>query len=267
MMEPALEERENSTETVFEEREDLPLPRSKLYFPLPASAKLEAPFAYGSLRHYEEQAMLKGRDVFALSGLEPVPGCAAGWSGDATCADVLVVFPGAGAWFGVVENTLALGGDEESGTYLRYIDWARERGLGVAVLCPCLPKYAEKERAYALHVRRVLPLVAQRWPASSSPLLLLGYSLGGKFLLKSVRRELAGRRVRIALVDSVCHEPRHLERLGRGAEVTHFSCEQGKEEPGCRTVYCGTAEHRLAVGAAFPLVTEWLLPNAGCVTL
>jgi hypothetical protein len=266
-MEGELEDRKREDQVPFEEREDLPLPRSKLYVPLDASAELEVPFAWSSLRHYEEQAMLKGRDVFARSGLEPVPGCAAGWGGEAACcADVLVVFPGAGAWFGVVENTLALAGDDDGGTYLRYIAWARQRGLSVVVLCPCLPKYAEKERAYALHAQRVLPLVARRWPASR--LLLLGYSLGGKYLLKSVGRELAGRSVRVALVDSVCHQAKHLARLGpRGAEVAHFTCEAGREEPGCRTVYCGTAEHRLAVGAAFPLVTEWLLPEARCATM
>jgi hypothetical protein len=249
----------------LEEREDLPLPRSKLYFPMPSSAKFEEPFVYGSLKHYEEQAMLKGRDVLARSLLEPIPDCAAAWAGEATCAHVLVIFPGAGAWFGVVESTLALSGDEDAGTYLRYIRWARERGLGVAVLNPCLPKYADKERAYALHASRVLPLIAQRWPASRQ--LLLGYSLGGKYLLESVGREFAGREVRIALIDSVCHEAEHIEQLDPAVEVMHFACVLEHEVSHCRTEYCGTAEHRMAVGTAFPLVTKWLLPDASCVTM
>jgi hypothetical protein len=97
--------------------------------------------------------------------------------------------------------------------------------------------------------------------------LLLGYSLGGKHLLESVGRELAGREVRIALIDSVCHEAEHMERLDRAVEVMHFACVPGHEVSNCRTEYCGTTEHRMAVGAAFPLVTKWLLPDASCVAL
>jgi hypothetical protein len=148
-------------ETPLEEREHLPLPRSRLYFSMPSSARLVVPFAYGTLRHYEEQAMLKGRDVLARSLLEAIPGCAAAWAGDASCAHVLVIFPGAGAWFGVVESTLALAGDEEAGTYLRYIRWARA-GPGSGGAQP-VPPQVRRQGASVRESRSAANCAALAW--------------------------------------------------------------------------------------------------------
>lgn len=112
-----------------EERDSFDLTRSKLYYPLDCNQKLpDTPFVFGTLRHYEESVMLFGRRVFAMSGLCLLEGGFSGVLKGSEEEQTVVLFPGAGSWFGMVDTRLAMvENDFDNGTYLRHISWAKAK--------------------------------------------------------------------------------------------------------------------------------------------
>ena len=123
------------------------------------------------------------------------------------------------------------------------------------MLNPCLCKFFDKEMAYEACVRSVFPKLRELFPKTKL-WLLIGFSLGGKYLLKARKWFLSNEKVKIALIDSICHSESAIRQVG-DAPCRHWVCHVDAHQ-GLDTVFCGSTEHRMAVGACFESLTKWM---------
>lgn len=268
----ALEERDIGTKDLM---------RSKLYYPQSMDVSIELPFKYGTLKEYEVAHMLLGRHLLKLSGMSVVPGSTAASSSSERVLGArrtLVVFPGAGAWFGVVNGSVALrnAGSSYEGTWMQWIRWCTKTETNCVLLNPQTLMYEAKEKAYKLHVDSVMPKILERFGPTTKEWVLLGYSLGGVNCIRAWRKFFQGGastfdKCRIALIDSICHGDDDLrggkyEKLLDLPSCHHWACRVPRND-GLPTSYCGTDDHGDAVSASFPLIVEWIESrgDGGCI--
>ncbi len=113
----------------------------------------------------KESSLLLGRKVFKMSEMAFVEGSMSGFLKHGDAKKTLVIFPGAGTYFGIVDTRLAMVEQNfDDGTYLRYIRWGKEQGFNVVMLNPCLCKYVDKERAYRMFLQDCFPRLMHLFP-------------------------------------------------------------------------------------------------------
>lgn len=260
---------------------------SPFYYPLSSSETLESrgqapegermqiPFVEGSMRQYEEIMMLCGRYIFTTLGFELLVDSAA--AGVLRCRQgersgtAVVYCPGAGGWFGVVDQANCVRKGIREGSVYSMCEAIRDRHASVVILNPMLLKYLNDDRrsVYERHLSTTLPHVF----ASYETVHMICFSLGGHAFLEylSTLLSIPSSLRSIDLLDSVvhdlqqysrefCHEVIPLCRHWRASSLPLGSRMEGlRVDNGVKCFSSGTLDHEKVFHSCWKRVIKDLL--------
>jgi hypothetical protein len=261
--------------------------KSPFFFPQPPGATLESAgirigpgeFQYSTTEGYEAAALLAGRACWELAtgdelNLTPVEGAemaAYAPPREEAGGRTLIVLPGAGSFFGLTNHQIALTRGLSAGSFVpSYVAAARQKGWGVLVCCPLLPRWttAHREDVYRAHLGAVLDRCLSAASTASS-FCLLAFSLGGRMAIEELIPALPeGSVERVALLDSVepsCAVPngvkdllRQSGRQWRTSEGSEVGRPMDEGDIPCPAVSAGTDSHDEVPLAALDNVLQFL---------